>query len=510
MNRLTRNLLSIFALISSLFIATSCGDDATEDVPTGKRTTIVTRSSSIKEGAEVDAATVTKITISYNTTVTQAADANITLNGVKVVGQKGTTTAMDMDIMVTLEEGKEYTLIIPEGSVVSTTDANQTAPEFVLHFSTKKSLEDSLPDNEAMAVTRMLGFGWNLGNHFDSHSNGNKCNWWDNVNTTEALYQNLAQAGVKTVRIPATWGPWQGEAPDYKIEDSFMATIKENVLWAKAAGLNVILNSHHDEYWQNAYSASTNTETNEALKARIVATWKQIAEEFKNEGDYLILEAFNELNNNWAVPTNGELKIMNEWNQLVVNTIRATGGNNATRWISVPSYQASPTYALDSRFTIPTDDANKLIVAVHCYDPYNFTLNKEKLAETWGHSAGNANDEKSITTLLNKLKETFIDKNIPCYLGEIGCSIHETELGNKCRDYYLEYFCRAAHYAGLAVTLWDNHNPGAGTEHHNYFSHADGTWMNDSESLIKTMIKATTSTDPTYTLESIYNRAPKK
>ena len=514
MNRLTRNLWSIFALISSLFIATSCGDDSTEDAPTGMQATIVTRSSSIKEGTEVDAATVTKITISYNTTVTQLADANITLNGVKVVGQKGATTAMDMDIAVTLEDGKEYTLIIPEGSVVATNDANRTAPEFVLHFKTKKSLEDSLPDNDAMAVTRMLGFGWNLGNHFDSHNDGKKVpeswgSWWDHATPTEALYQNLAKAGVKTVRIPVTWGPWQGAAPEYLIEDSYMSLVKNNVLWAKAAGLNVVLNTHHDEYWQDAYSASSNTETNEEIKARIVATWKQIAETFKDEDDYLILETFNELNHSWAAPTNGELKIMNEWNQLVVNTIRETGGKNATRWIAVPSYQASPTYALDSRFVIPADNANKLIVAVHCYDPYNFTL-AENLGETWGHKTGNSYDEKNITELLSKLKAQFIEKNIPCYLGEIGCSRHTTDLGNACRDYYLEYFCRAAHYAGLAVTLWDNFSPGDGAEHHAYISHNDGSWMNDSEELVKTMIKAATSTDPTYTLESIYNRAPSK
>ena len=123
---------------------------------------------------------------------------------------------------------------------------------------------------------------------------------------------------------------------------------------------------------------------------------------------------------------------------------------------------------------------------------------------------GNSYDEKNITDLLSKLKAQFIEKNIPCYLGEIGCSRHTTDLGNACRDYYLEYFCRAAHYAGLAVTLWDNFSPGDGAEHHAYISHYDGSWMNDSEELVKTMIKAATSTDPTYTLESIYNRAPKK
>ena len=41
-----------------------------------------------------------------------------------------------------------------------------------------------------------------------------------------------------------------------------------------------------------------------------------------------------------------------------------------------------------------------------------------------------------------------------------------------------------------------------------YFNHNDGTYLNDLESLVKTMIKAATSNDASYTLESIYNRAP--
>lgn len=517
MTKLKNFALSIIALVSCLFITTACGDDPVEVSPnggTGLKATIVTRSASINEGAQVDATSIEKITIKYNKTVTQAADANITLNGVKVTGQKGTTTAMEMDIPVTLEEGKDYTLIIPEGSVLSTKDATETAPEFVLHFTTQKGLEASLPDNDAMAVTRKLGFGWNLGNHFDSHNNGEKVpeawgSWWDKATPTKDLYTNLAKAGVNTVRIPVTWGPWEGAAPDYKIEDSYMELVKQNVLWAKAAGLNVVLNTHHDEYWMDAYSAAGNTETNNSIKERIAATWKQIAEAFKEEGDYLILESFNELNHEWKTPTNGELTIQNEWNQLVVNTIRATGGNNATRWIAVPSYQASPTYALDSRFAVPTDEAKKIIVAVHCYDPYNFTL-ADPLVETWGHTLGNSYDEKNVTDLLNKLKIKFIENNIPCYLGEFGCSNHTTDKGNRCRDYYLEYFCRAAHFAGLAVTLWDNYNPGQGSEHHAFFDHNDGSWKDNNENIVKTMIKAATNTETSYTLESIYNRAPSK
>ena len=247
-----------------------------------------------------------------------------------------------------------------------------------------------------------------------------------------------------------------------------------------------------------------------------VSTRNQRRAAFKDEGDYLILETFNELNHNWASPTSGELKIQNEWNQVAVDAIRAVGGANATRWIAVPSYQANPGQAMSSAFKIPNDAANKLIVAIHCYDPYSFTLEKESnkddadlKVKKWGHNAGNSYDEKNITDLFAKIKVAFIDKNIPVYLGEFGCSRHKTDLGNRCRDYYLEYFCRACCFYGLACCIWDNQNPGGGSEHHAYFNHADGSWCDNHEAIVKTMVKAATSNDATYTLESIYARAPK-
>ena len=40
-------------------------------------------------------------------------------------------------------------------------------------------------------------------------------------------------------------------------------------------------------------------------------------------------------------------------------------------------------------------------------------------------------------------------------------------------------------------------------QHHN-----DGTYLKGQESLVKTMIKAATSDDADYTLESVYNKAP--
>ena len=104
----------------------------------------------------------------------------------------------------------------------------------------------------ALDITKKLGWGWNLGNHFDTSTGQDNTpyqwGYWDNATTTAQLYTRLKSAGVSTVRIPVTWGNNQTPG-NWTIKSSYMAEVKKNVEWAEAAGLNVILNIHHDGYW---------------------------------------------------------------------------------------------------------------------------------------------------------------------------------------------------------------------------------------------------------------------
>ena len=62
----------------------------------------------------------------------------------------------------------------------------------------------------ALDITKKLGWGWNLGNHFDTSTDiDNKpfeWGYWDNATPTKTLYTRLKSAGVSTVRIAVTWG----------------------------------------------------------------------------------------------------------------------------------------------------------------------------------------------------------------------------------------------------------------------------------------------------------------
>ena len=518
-----RSFSSLILLFSAFFML-SCGggDDNGKDVPTPK-VTINVRTCSISEGSEYIASELKEVTISYNHFVMISPSANITLNDTKCSAKSSSQTAMDVIITLpTLEEGKSYTLKIPEGAIVSKDDNTATAPTYIVNFTTKESEKPT--DNEAIALARKLGWGWNLGNHFDTSSgeDGKHTQWgyWDNAKPTQTLYTNLKKAGVSTVRMCVTWGNYQN-TQDWTIESNYMTEVKQNVDWAESAGLNVILNMHHDEYWLKIKEAASNSTVNDQIKTRIEKTWKQIAEAFKDKGDFLFFESFNEVQDgNWGWGENRtdggkQYRTFNEWNQLVVNTIRATGGNNATRWIGVPGYASNPTFVLDNNFVLPTDPAKRIMVSVHFYDPNTFTLTPENSdgKSEWGHTAAagkyqSGSNEEHVVETFRKLQEKYIANQIPVYIGEYGCVMHKIPRSNLYRNYYLEYVCRAAHTYNLPLCIWDNNSVGGGNEHHGYFDHNDGTYLNDLESLVQTMIKAATSNDASYTLESVYNKAP--
>lgn len=500
----------------------ACGDDE-NDEPATPKVNIIVRSCTISQATEYVASTLKEVTVSYNTVVAVSPSANITLNNVKCTAKSSPTTAMDVIITLpVLEEGKTYTLTIPEGAIVSKNDNSIVAPAYAVTFTTKEGVKPI--SNEATALTKKLGWGWNLGNHFDTSSDedGKHPQWgyWDNAKPTQALYTNLKKAGASTVRIGVTWGNYQS-GDDWTIEPDYMAEVKQNVEWAEAAGLNVILNMHHDEYWLNIKEAAGNNLINDGIKDRLEKTWKQIAEAFKDKGDFLFFETFNEVQDGqwgWgANRTDGgkQYRTLNEWNQVAVDAIRATGGKNATRWIGVPGYASSPVFVLENSFVLPNDPANRLMVSVHFYDPSDFTLTPQTSGiSEWGHTAAagkyvSGSNEDHVVETFQKLQEKFIANNIPVYIGEYGCVMQTTDRANLFRDYYLEYVCRAAHTYNMPVVIWDNNVTGGGNEHHAYFNHNDGKIQNGMETLVQTMIKAATSDDASYTLESIYNNAPK-
>src|SRR5690554_150814 len=380
----------------------------------------------------------------------------------------------------------------------------------------------SYKPEEALAVAHTLGMGWNLGNQLDAHANGTANETiWGNQAATQATFDKLAEAGFASVRIPVTWLGKVGPAPDYAIDNDWLNRVAELVDYAEHAGLNAIINIHHDgadsKYWLNIKDAATNPQVNQAVKEQLAAMWTQIAGKFKDKGDFLIFESMNEIHDGgWGYGTNlndngKQYAALNQWNQVFVDAVRATGGNNSERYLGIPGYVTSPQLTID-HLVLPSDPAtNRLLISVHYYDPHLYTL--EDQFQQWGHSAAadkkaDYGDEAHVQEIFGKLKTKFIDKGIPVYIGEMGSVHRSTEAAEAFRKYYLEYICKAARTYGMAPFYWDNGSSAAGRESSGIINHATGEFLNNGADIAAIMVTAITNDDPAYTLETVYDKAP--
>ncbi len=379
-------------------------------------------------------------------------------------------------------------------------------------------------------VFRAMAPGWNLGNQMDAILDGVASEIvWGNPLCTQETMDGVKAAGFKAVRICVTWEGHIGPAPYYKVEDKWLDRVAEIVGYAEKAGLVAIVNTHHDEsYWQNIKNAYDNPAQNEKVKNEMFCLWTQIARRFVDKGEWLVFESFNEIQDGgwgWSQEfrkdPQAQYKVLNEWNQAYVDAVRSTGGNNATRWLGVSGYASNPALTIEG-LVLPEDHTteNRLMVAVHDYDPYDYTLSSLDddhpdvfKIHQWGHTADPGlrlagDNEAAVVVVFDRLKAAYLDKGIPVYLGEMGCSRHE-DADFPYQKYYMEYFCKAAADRLLPMYVWDNGARGIGPEKHGYIDHGTGKVVDDKAAeLIGLMIKAVTTTDPAYTLESVYNSAP--
>ncbi|MDR2701499.1 MAG: glycoside hydrolase family 5 protein [Spirochaetaceae bacterium] len=353
-----------------------------------------------------------------------------------------------------------------------------------------------------------IALGWNVGNTLDAYSNGKSGETlWGNPEINQDLMNGLKAAGFDIVRIPITWMGRIGAAPDYHIEDAWMRRVGEVAGLAHKAGLKVIINLHHDgstsgktkeDGWLSLTRARESTENYNQITQKFIRVWKQIAVYFKNYGEWLMFESFNELHDGgWGEGNQSELNpqidILNEWNQYFTNIVRKSGGNNETRYLVIPGYCTKAKHTLSSAFVLPRDTVpDKQVVTFHYYDPYQFGI-QGKMSK-WG----SAEDKQSTDAVFAPFKEKFVDKGIPVIIAEMG-AVRQVYPGDSARDTearqsrlaYLSHVCSTAKKYGLVPIYWDNGATTGGGEKFGLFSRADGQPNSDvSKTMIEAMVNA--------------------
>jgi hypothetical protein len=195
--------------------------------------------------------------------------------------------------------------------------------------------------------------------------------------------------------------------------------------WGRNRGLFVIINSHHDDWIKQSYTAEN--------KARFDSIWTQIALHFKDKPEQLIFEVLNE--------PHGLTKAQNDdMHARILSIIRKS---NPTRLVI---FQGHNWGGSDELLTAAIPEDDYIIGSFHSYDPYLFGLEGQG---TWGSSY----DYLQLENKFKAVSNWSVTNNIPVFLGEFG-AINKCDYNSRMRHYraYVEYSLKY----GFAFAAWDD------------------------------------------------------
>src|SRR5262245_40030832 len=224
---------------------------------------------------------------------------------------------------------------------------------------------EPMADLNAWDAAKQMGIGVNIGNTLE-----NTTSWetgWGNPRITKEFVQGLAALGFKTVRLPVAWDTY---AHNGRIPDDKLARVGEVVDWILDAGMFCVVNIH----WDGGWIDSSNKKRYDKLhvfsadaERKYRAYWNQIANYFAGRNERLLFEALNE-----ETSFEGEgsprkaYETLTRVNQIFVDTVRKSGGNNARRLLIVTGYSTDIEKTVDDAYVLPKDTVpHRLLISVH-------------------------------------------------------------------------------------------------------------------------------------------------
>ena len=335
-------------------------------------------------------------------------------------------------------------------------------------------INDSARTEEANAfdVVKNMRVGWNLGNTFDSIDNmghGIRSDLyggstpirhyetlWRNPITTREMIDTVVDAGFGAIRVPVTFTDHMDE--NFQIRHEWLLRVEQVVGYVLDAGVYCIINIHHDTGSGSWPWLRADPDNIEQLSEQLDTVWTQIAEHFKDHNEKLIFESFNEIldtESRWNNASNAAYLAVNQLNQVFVDAVRATGGNNNDRYLIVKSYAAGIHEDILEAFVLPTDSVeSRLIVGVHTYTPHTFTRTQEAAPWLETHSDWEASrDGQPVEDIMSRLNEIFVQRGIPVIIGEFGAMNKNNTVD---RVNFARHFVETARRYNITCFWWDD------------------------------------------------------
>ncbi len=335
------------------------------------------------------------------------------------------------------------------------------AAALILSFAVNASAVSKEFETAKESISKITA-GWNLGNTLDARANwiafGARTDTetcWGNPKATSDMIKAIKNAGFNAVRVPVTY--YNHIDNDGNIDKSWLDRVEEVVNYVLSNDMYCIINVHHDTgddktCWLNAVDTDY-----DFMASRYENIWQQVSKRFKDYDGRLMFESFNEIldaKKSWGASTSTGYTAVNKLNQLFVDTIRASGGNNKKRNLVVNTYAASGSEASLSNFILPTDTVkNHLIIQVHNYTPNTFTFKDVTWATPTDKWDGTVSEKNTLTKEFDILKKYSDKYDVPIIIGEWG-SVNKNNTEARAR--HAAFFASATTERGIKCFVWDD------------------------------------------------------
>ena len=322
----------------------------------------------------------------------------------------------------------------------------------------------------ATEFVKDISLGINIGNTLDCTS-ANELDWGCQ-RITKSLFRLYREKGINAVRVPVTWkNQFSRDDPEHRISKAFLDRVQDVVDMCLAEGMIAILNTHHDAGgagWPDEWIAVDGA-NEDAMNAVLADVWRQIATRFRDYGERLVFEGFNEVRKTTAYSGyDGQQSGIDDWGGKpsyceVVNrfaktfydTVRATGGNNSSRYLLIATYAATDNESSCLAWRHPSPGDDHVMVSIHAYEPVWFCI--------WGDDPKYNEQEfgKCFENAFGTLKRVFSDKGVPVIIGEVNADMRfydeaKTIPNDEDRVNWARHYAREAARYGFPCFLWDN------------------------------------------------------
>lgn len=379
-----KSLACALVAVAVALVMWSCSEDAPQSEPPIEEEYTLTVTPTFIEApeegvAEGVALTITTTAPSWRITAEQGVDwayASITtgLKGSKLTRitiEANTGDERTAEFVVSAPECDDVVVVVEQAA--ATVEPPKDEGDFYggeLNIPDDSSL---MGDKRAEEVVADLGLAWNLGNTLECPGNEYA---WGNIHTTRDIIDAVKAMGFNTVRLPIAWGQYyDGKYGEWHISTEWLDRVQEIVDWCLANDMYVMINEH----WDNDKLNQLKAEEREALNAEFEVMWRRIAIRFRDYDYRLIFAGTNEVNDSELTKSGGDgytdeaFESQNMLLKTFVNTVRATGGRNAYRYLAVQAFNTN--IDLLHRLEIPKDSVEgRLFVECHYYTPYPFCL----------------------------------------------------------------------------------------------------------------------------------------